>query len=518
MSDEEIARGVQAMPELLDQAFLLGFIEIDHHVAAEDDVVAAGQELGFEVVKVKLHKFFQLRLDGVLAGGLFEIAETAGVIHGFHLRLGVEAFLADAKAGVADIGSDDFHFPGRWNQRFRGRHIKRERIPQIIISEGVANQNRDGVGLLPGGTTGAPDAQSVIAAFLFAAKQILKNGFLKKVELGTIAKETRFVDGEVFEQEGQLRASFPAGQQAVIGIEGVELAGLQAALETVFQEMGTALVEKHAAFLVDEGLEKLELCFGKLNLGGDRSHGLRVRRIAKPAGNAPFPEERSLGGGDGFRDLLESFELRAVQELGNVQQDDEAALQLPYAGDVARFALSEDRAGGFDFGGRNFQHFRGGVDNEPDQFVFQFDDQDAVLFIVLNFDLAETFAKVHHRNDFAAQVYDALDQFRGAGNSGDLRNADDFPYGSDADAIGLIPDPEANHLKILFHRRVSGALGTGQFGVFEFPGTVRIRATTLAIGIPGVLAGRTIKNEAIHAVQQIAGELEHLLGGRGKLR
>ncbi len=54
MANEEVAAGIQAMPELFDQSLLLSFIEIDHHVAAKDDVVAARQEFGFKVVKVEL--------------------------------------------------------------------------------------------------------------------------------------------------------------------------------------------------------------------------------------------------------------------------------------------------------------------------------------------------------------------------------------------------------------------------------------------------------------------------------
>ena len=62
------------MPELFNQALLFGFVEIDHDVAAKDDVVAAGQKLGLQVVKVELHEFAQLRLDLVLVSGFFEIA------------------------------------------------------------------------------------------------------------------------------------------------------------------------------------------------------------------------------------------------------------------------------------------------------------------------------------------------------------------------------------------------------------------------------------------------------------
>ena len=37
---EKIAAGIQAIPELVDKAFLFGFVKIDHDVTAENDVVA----------------------------------------------------------------------------------------------------------------------------------------------------------------------------------------------------------------------------------------------------------------------------------------------------------------------------------------------------------------------------------------------------------------------------------------------------------------------------------------------
>ena len=62
MADEEISIGIQAAIELFDEPLLLGLVEIDHHVAAEDEVVALGQELGLQVVEVEL--------DHLLTAGL----------------------------------------------------------------------------------------------------------------------------------------------------------------------------------------------------------------------------------------------------------------------------------------------------------------------------------------------------------------------------------------------------------------------------------------------------------------
>src|SRR6266403_1508508 len=87
----------------------------------------------------------------------------------------------------------------------------------------------------------------------------------------------------MLEQESQFGSPFPAGEQAVIRIESVELAGLQTALQAIFQEVRAALVEKHAAFLIDERLEELQLCFGELDLGSNRSHCIFVKRTRSSA-------------------------------------------------------------------------------------------------------------------------------------------------------------------------------------------------------------------------------------------
>src|SRR5579859_5676161 len=104
------------------------------------------------------------------------------------------------------------------------------------------------------------------------AQNFLEHGFLKQIELRTVAKETGFVDREVFKEQCKLGAAFTAGEQAVVRVKRIELASLQAALQAVFQKMGAAFIEKHAAFLVNERLEQLEFGFGELNLRCDRAH------------------------------------------------------------------------------------------------------------------------------------------------------------------------------------------------------------------------------------------------------
>src|SRR2546430_17252545 len=124
------------------------------------------------------------------------------------------------------------------------------------------------------------------------------------------------------------------------------------------------------------------------------------------------------------------------------------------------------------------------------------------------------------RNSFPADVYDALDQNGTASDRSNLRLTHKLAHGCDADAVRFIANAKTDDLKIFFHREVSGPLGTNQFSVFVFVRTVRLTATTItAIGFATartLLAG-AIEHKAVHAVEHIARELEHLFSSGGKL-
>src|SRR6185437_12065654 len=141
-----------------------------------------------------------------------------------------------------------------------------------------------------------------------------------EIELRLIAEETCFVDGKIFEQQRKLGASFAAREQSVVAVKRIELTNFEPALKAVLQKVRAALVEKHAALLVNERLQKFEFRFGELHLGGQCSHemsgdpAVRLARQKWPA---------LLCGEDGVRGLLESFEFRPMQKLGNIQQNDE---------------------------------------------------------------------------------------------------------------------------------------------------------------------------------------------------
>ena len=85
MANEQISFGIQAAIKLLHQTFLFRLVKIDHHIAAENNVIALGQELRFQIVEIEVDHFFERLLDGVPVANLVEIAETEWIVHGFHL-------------------------------------------------------------------------------------------------------------------------------------------------------------------------------------------------------------------------------------------------------------------------------------------------------------------------------------------------------------------------------------------------------------------------------------------------
>ena len=121
-------------------------------------------------------------------------------------------------------------------------------------------------------------------------KQHFENSFLEKLELRLDAIEAGLVDGEIFEKRVQLLLAFAAGEQAVVAVKRIEIAGFEAALQAIAEKMSAALIEIHATFLIDERLQQLELCIGKRNLSGQCGHvcSLCVLTVCFVAGFVPF--------------------------------------------------------------------------------------------------------------------------------------------------------------------------------------------------------------------------------------
>src|SRR5690348_2933146 len=224
-------------------------------------------------MEVELDKVLERGLHSVFVALLFEITQAAGVIDGFHLRFGVNALLRLQQRGIADVRGDDFDFPRRRDQRLGRRHLQRKRIAQVVVGQRIANLDGHGVRFLAGGAASAPETQREIATLLLAAQKIFEHDFGKKLELRQIAEETGFVNGEILEKRGQFLFPFMASKKSVVAVERVQIASFEASLEAVAEKMDAMLVEAHAAFLIDESLQELELRLGEGYGNSQRGHG-----------------------------------------------------------------------------------------------------------------------------------------------------------------------------------------------------------------------------------------------------
>src|SRR5207237_1412721 len=139
VAHKEITLGIKTAIELVDQALLLGFIEVDHYVAAENHVVALRQELGLEIVKVEVNELLHTLLQHVTVAELVEVAQAEAVVDRLHLQVGVRSFLGGAERGITDIRSQNLDLPRRWDQRLRCRHFEGQRVAKIVVSQCVRN-------------------------------------------------------------------------------------------------------------------------------------------------------------------------------------------------------------------------------------------------------------------------------------------------------------------------------------------------------------------------------------------
>src|SRR5208282_2577652 len=116
-------------------------------------------------------------------------------------------------------------------------------MAQRAIRQRLGYLHGDGVRLLSCGTAGAPDSERVVVVHLLASKEIVHHIPLKQVQLRLIAEEAGLVDREVFEQKCQFLLPVPADEQAVVTVEGVQLAFLHAPLQSVLEERSSPVVE-----------------------------------------------------------------------------------------------------------------------------------------------------------------------------------------------------------------------------------------------------------------------------------
>ena len=105
---------------------------------------------------------------------------------------------------------------------------------------------------------------------------------MKQIKLGLVAEETGFIDCQVFQQARQLFLALVADEQAIVAVERIDLPLFEPSLQAVFEEVRAALIEVHAALLVHQRLQELELGLRKLHGGARRGHEILSFLLGTP--------------------------------------------------------------------------------------------------------------------------------------------------------------------------------------------------------------------------------------------
>src|SRR3989337_2543057 len=93
MSQEEIPSVGKALVELFNESFLLIPVKIDHHVPAEYRVQSDQSVIMLEIVVIKDHEFFHMRLYPIVAFHLIKVGLQVFRADGLCLVFTVEALL-----------------------------------------------------------------------------------------------------------------------------------------------------------------------------------------------------------------------------------------------------------------------------------------------------------------------------------------------------------------------------------------------------------------------------------------
>src|ERR1700694_1093799 len=147
-------------------------------------------------------------------------------------------------------------------------------------------------------------------------------------------------------------------------------------------------------------------------------------------------------------ELFQSPYFAFLQDLCQVNQDDQAAVQLCDSRDVVQFTIFKNVRRQVDLRWRNLQHFRGGIDHQANHLSVHFHHKNAVLLVDLDFFFPEALAQVDYRNDLSAQIDDSLDVVWGLRYGGDVRDAHNLMNQRDVHPKGLPSDSEADDMQV----------------------------------------------------------------------
>lgn len=155
MARKEKAAVIEDVVEALDEFFLSGLVEINHHISAEDKIEWASEG-------PRVHEIEVFESKDAAKGRADLVEERSGfVLFGFEiaaLKFGgevidplglIKSFLSCVKGACRNIGGQDADVPG------------------LRKGDGLEECDGDGVGLFTGRTAGTPGADAELAGFLF---------------------------------------------------------------------------------------------------------------------------------------------------------------------------------------------------------------------------------------------------------------------------------------------------------------------------------------------------------------
>ncbi|MGA9475077.1 MAG: hypothetical protein WBV36_21600, partial [Terriglobales bacterium] len=263
---KEMASGNQAAVEVFHGRFLGGGIEINEDVAAENDVEALHEKDPGLILKIQAIEFdvganFVANSEEIALLRKVFVAQLRGCVTQSVFR--VQTFAAFYERIIIQIRGHDFESPAL-----------------EFLSDLFAHEQRKGIGFFSRGAARAPHANFLVSQFGFHGDEPGKNDLGDGVNLGLIAEEAGFSNGDFVEE---------AAHFSIAGGAGVQL------IEIIRKR--TRAENLHAA-LTAIG-EQIELIFGLENSRGavDKVTDLRERGITQLFGTGGlFADRNALGG------------------------------------------------------------------------------------------------------------------------------------------------------------------------------------------------------------------------------
>ena len=246
MADEKESALGGPVVEFIDDAVLGGTIEIDHHIAAKDQVKGALEVEGLHQVAGTEHHFLTdllADLEGAVGAGDQVLGAPAGG-KAAKLLVGVDPLLGLGEHPHGDIGCQDGGIP-----------------PALAGAEVLVDEHGDIISLLSGGTACAPNAELVIPAGLLKEGEDL---LLQKDEVLLFPHKEGKVGGKLIKHSGHLVAALVAFHQVQVLLEAVAAPLAQLVGEAAFNQH-PLFGEVDAIFGFDKGGKVLKFLVSNPN-------------------------------------------------------------------------------------------------------------------------------------------------------------------------------------------------------------------------------------------------------------